>query len=1100
MTSTSYKPRHVVRLAVCAVLLTFGHQARPAPLSLAESPLFVASGLKPNVMLTIANSNSMDEDATGLAVGSAAPNSRSEIARRVAKNLIADYGGSLNMGLMAFQQNVAGFDSVRNRFLHSSPYDVSFDPANFDPSYTGDRDSPTKRFRAPNRSWPGHFIYYNVNLPFYSNRDEEFGVCYSIDGADAFGSTNPAELNYSHPTLGPWNDYRCFQEKQSASNVLPLTAAVEAAEGWGSYTNTYKFAPTDSDLGQGIVDFGRYIAWDYVSETWFSNSSPGGGYVHQPIAAVTAAHAAVMNTKLGTSQFVTNEPVNPAFPLQNAGLTPLEGTLYTIRDYFKGNLNDTARGGPLPAPPNSCKKDFSVVLTNGLPSVTQFGVASADVTTMLADATTAAASVKAAGVLNYVVGFALPFGVNPAQLDTIAAAGGTTASYYATDEASLNAQLNTVLNDIIARSGAAGAVALNDGSANANSRIYQARFNTGDWSGQLLSLPINPTTGAVGGAVWDAGVRLNGQNWDTSRRILTYNPTVGARRGVAFRWPANAAAPANSELSVAQVSALNASPSGVADGLGSSRLQYLRGDASNEGNGVGDFRRRLVSKLGDIVNSSPVYVRGPNQVRRETSYAAFKSAYGTRPEMVYVGANDGMLHGFDAVTGDEKIAYVPYAVFPRLSSLAGQGYSHRYMVDGSPVVADIEFSTGWRTLLVSGLGGGGRGLFALDVTDPATFGESNVAADRTVRWEFTALDDNDLGYTYAQPSIVKLNNGKPGVVVGNGYNNTGSGRAMLFIINAETGALIRKIDTGEGSPGDPNGLSTPAVIDQDGDGVYDYAYAGDLKGNMWKFDLSDSSDGSWDVAYGDPFYEAKSSAGVAQPITTTPIVSRHPNGGMMVMFGTGRYLQAADVGNTASQTMYGIRDNGDEVDDRADLQQQTVVDVETVSGVTYREVSKNSVDWGDDEGWYIDLPEAGERIIVDSIIRRGRLVVPTMTPNSDPCASGGSSWLMHIDYLTGGRLDQVTIDVNQDRSFNASDVVGFADGNRSASGLRYDSIVSTPAVIAGFDTASGPGEGGMEISYLNSSDSSATIGGVPYLNGSPSDPLANRRTSWRQIL
>ncbi len=1071
MKPTKIPQRPAIAAAVCAALTSMAPQAIPAPLVISETPLFVASGNKPNVMLTMANSNSMDEDATGLAVGSAAANSRSEIARRVAKNLVVNYGGALNMGLTAFQQNANALN-----WLHSSPYDVSFNPADYDPAYAGPRDAPTKKFREPNTSWAGNFIYFNVNLPFYSAANQGTRYCYSRT-ADAFN-------NGENPVTGPWDSYRCFPTKNSASNTLPLVNAQDAPNGWNGGASAFTFLPTDSDLGQGITDFGRFMAWRAVSLTWFNNGSPGGGYVHVPIANVDAAQATKLNTKLGTSQFVNNQPTNSAFPLQNAGLTPLEGTLYTIRDYFAGNLVQAARGGPLPAPPNSCGKNFSVLLTNGLPSVTRLGVPSADVVSMLAAAATAADSVRTSGVLNYVVGFALPFGTNPAQLDTIAAAGGTDSSYYATDEATLTSELNTVFNDILIRSGAAGAVALNSGSIETDSRLFQAKFNTGDWSGQLQAFPIDSTTGAIGAALWDAGVRVNLQDWDTGRKILSYNPS--SDEAIAFRWPADPADPDDSEMSLAQVTALNTNVLSVNDGKGSQRVQYLRGSAANEGAAAANFRKRNVSKLGDIVNSSPVYVRGPRRNLADASYLAFKSTYGARAEMIYVGANDGMLHGFKASTGDEVMAYVPSPVYSRLPGLTAQGFQHKYLVDGSPIVADIKFSGGWRTLLVSGIAAGGKGLFAIDVTDPTRFSEA--APGDTVLWEFTAADDNDLGLTYSQPTIIRLNNGDPGVIVGNGYNNTGSGRAKLFILNAETGAVIREIDTGVGTVADPNGLSTPAVVDTDGNGTADYAYAGDLKGNVWKFDLTAAAEGSWNRAFGGPFYSAVDSLGNAQAITSAVEVTRHPNGGLMVLFGTGRYLQSVDVASVSVQSLYGIRDAGATVAGRADLQQQTVTDVAASGGSTYRAVSKNAVDYATKKGWYLDLPGAGERVVVDPILRNGRFIVATTLPNADPCSAGGSSWLMEVDYLGGGRLDKAIFDVNVSGAIDAGDIVAFLSGSVHASAVRLDAISSSPSVVRGF------GEGGnLENKYLNQSS-----GGIAQVLES-GEPLSNRRTSWREI-
>ena len=1071
MKRTNLPHQPAIRLAVCAALASMSVAAIPAPLAVSDIPLFVASGLKPNVLLTIANSNSMDEDATGLAVGSAAANSRSEIARRTAKNLIVNYGGALNMGLMAFQQS-----GVALNHLHSSPYDVSFDPANYDPAYTGPRDAPTKKFREPNVSWPGNYLYFNVNLPFYAGSNQGNRFCYSRT-ADAF--------NNNELVTGIWDSYRCFFTKNTASDVLPPTNAQDVANGWQGAASTYTFFPTDSDLGQGITDFGRFMTWRWVSLTWFNNGSPGGGYLHVPVANVDATQANRMNVKLGTSQFVTNGPTNATLPLQNAGLTPLEGTFYTVRDYFAGNLSDAARGGPQPAPPNSCGKNYSVLLTNGLPSVTRLGVPSDDVAAMLTAATTAAGTIRTGGTLQYVVGFALPFGTNPAQLNTLAAAGGTGTSYYATDEATLISELNAVFNDILERSGAAGAVALNSGSIQTDSRLFQAKFNTGDWSGQLQSFSINSTTGAIAATSnWDAADTVNAQNWDTGRTILSYNPV--SDQPIAFRWPANPASPTTTEMSAAQITALNTNVLSIVDSMGSQRVQYLRGSGANEGSGATNFRRRNASKLGDIVNSSPAYVGGPARNLSDPTYVSFKSTYATRTPMVYVGSNDGMLHGFNANTGVEVMGYVPSPVYTRLSGLTAQGFQHKYLVDGSPVASDIKLSGTWRTLLVGGLSGGGRGLFAIDVTDPSRFSEASPG--NTVMWEFTSADDNELGLTYSQASIMRLNDGTPGVVVGNGYNNTGSGRAVLFILNAETGALIRKIDTGVGTVADPNGLSTPAVIDLDGNGTADYAYAGDLRGNVWKFDLTAGSSGSWSVSYGAPLFTAVNGSGVAQPITSTIEVTRHPQGGLMVLFGTGQYIQISDVSSTTTQSLYGIRDSGAVVT-RAQLQQQTITDTAVRGGSTYRAVSKNAVNYPTQKGWYLDLPVAGERVVVDPILRFGRFIVPTTIPSSNVCAAGGSSWLMEIDYLGGGRLDKPIFDVNADNAVDNTDIIAFGVGSLQASGVRIDAIASSPSVVRGFGD-----DGSLENKYLNQSN-----GGIARVLES-GESLANRRTSWRQIL
>ena len=219
-----------------------------------------------------------------------------------------------------------------------------------------------------------------------------------------------------------------------------------------------------------------------------------------------------------------------------------------------------------------------------------------------------------------------------------------------------------MFNDILIRSGAAGAVALNSGSIQTNSRLFQAKFNTGDWSGQLQAFPIDPTTGAIGAALWDGGAQINAQNWDTGRNIIS--PTTRCRsvacRSVGRRTRRR---PDGIELSAAQVLSLNTSPLAVVDANGSPRLQYMRGNTANEGNGATNYRRRNVSRMGDIVNSSPAFVQKPSLNISDPTYATFKSTYADRADMIYVGANDGMLHGFLASTGVEKIAFVPSPVY-----------------------------------------------------------------------------------------------------------------------------------------------------------------------------------------------------------------------------------------------------------------------------------------------------------------------------------------------------------------------------------------------------------------------------------------------------
>ena len=1052
------------QLNILAMLLLVGYSsAYGAAQVLSQSPLFVANAEKANVLVVLDNSNSMDENATGSAVGGADSDSKSEIARNAVTNLITNYTGKINMGLMAYQQTGVGLSN-----LHNSPYDASFDPANYDPSFTGARDSLTKRFQVPNLSNPGNFIYYNVALPFYSGSNEGSRYCYSTTADfDNGAETYPG---------GPWDSYRCFRNKLTTSDTIPTwnNGASETAAGFTSYAFGGAFSPTDSDLAQNLLDFGTLLTWDWVSQTWFSNSSPGRGYLHTAIQDLDAGHATTLNTKLSTSQFAINAPTDPTRPLQNAGLTPLEGTLLTAKDYFEGTTLPADEGGPAATVPESCGKDFVALLTDGLPSTEENGTVTTNPVTALADVATAAQALNTAGVETYTIGFALPVGTDSTALDSIAAFGGTGTAYLADDPTSLQATFDTIFTDILAKTGASSSAATNSTSLSSNSVIYQARFNSGDWRGELLARPISLSGTISSTESWNAATQLDAKS-ATSRVILTYGRD--SSDGIPFRW-----IDISGQTDTIDSDALNTDPiSYTTDGLGSDRVDFLRGGTG--GTSAALFRSDRNGKLGDIVHSTPYYVGIPNAGYNDIEmpgYAAFRTANKTRQPVIYTGANDGMIHGFDTSSGEELLAYVPRSVFPNLHLLTAQGYGstipHHYFVDGAPMVADADVN-GWKTILAGGLNGGGQGIYALDITDPTTFAES--AAASTVLWEFTDEDDADLGYTYIQPAdnlltnqsaqIAKMANGEWAVIIGNGYNNTdadgyasATGHASLFILFIEEGidgswatsGDYKKIDTGEGSTTTPNGLATPTPIDTDGDGDIDVVYAGDLEGNMWRFDVSNLSSPSSDI-----LFTAKDSSNNPQPITSAPVVTRHPYTGYMIGFATGKYLELSDISTTATQTIYGIWDQGSTVTNRSKLVEQTVIDTQTIGSNRFRITSTEAVDYtSTKKGWFMDLPESGERVDLNPVIRDKRFVFVTRTPSSAPCVAGGTSWLMELDYLSGGRLDVSPFDVNGDGIINSLDYVTItvSDGNGGTveikvpvSGYQSGSggMISTPTIL-----------------------------------------------------
>jgi type IV pilus assembly protein PilY1 len=453
--------------------------------------------------------------------------------------------------------------------------------------------------------------------------------------------------------------------------------------------------------------------------------------------------------------------------------------------------------------------------------------------------------------------------------------------------------------------------------------------------------------------------------------------------------------------------------------------------------------------------------------------------------------------------------------------LTSPSYTHQFFVDGIATMGDVFYNNAWHTVLVGGLNKGGQGIYALDITDPTGFTEAG--AGNIVLWEFTDANDADLGYTFSQPSLVRLHNGNWAAVLGNGYNNTQSdghastnGYAALFIIDIQTGSLIRKITTQAGSVSTPNGLAAPAVVDFDGDTVADYVFAGDLLGHMWKFDIRDANAANWQVTYTDgsgkpaPFYVAKDSATPTpnrQPITARPEVGLGPKGvGMMVLFGTGKYLEPADKLLTPrlDQSFYGILDcNTGTASDlvSSGLQQQTI-DAEssvTIDSTQYnvRLTSNNPVNLqcnnpsqgGDQRGWYMNLVSPGgyqaEKQVSRPLLRNGRIIFTTLIPDSDPCGFGGNSWLMELDALTGRRLHESPFDLKRDNQFSEDDMVPVS--LIPASGLQSTvGIIPTPGILV---------DPMNPVEYLYTP---GTSGDISVTVENPGDNTHGRQ-AWRQL-
>ena len=1098
------------RTAAALIGALYAGTASAALLSIAQYPLFLTTRVIPNLLVVYDNSQSMDGTMAGKLIAGDDPTTRGNVARSVIRNTITNFSGSFNWGLETFATTSSPGPSLTYAYFFGSATTMNF---------TNDCVGGISVSNGGNRCIANPQLGNGFNYITYAKTGDDpdvNDVLYigSDYGLQMWGRGVNATTTYDmYLTHNPGAGFNAGDFGGSLGN-------------WG-------FTPTDAGFLPSTPPYPRIVfvkrAWGYLSNI------TGAGMIAEPIKVSTdATHMARLQSLLGAE---TALAVNPE--IKNSALfTPLAGSFVTAKQYFSGTNGYTT---PITL---ACQKSFVLLATDGNPtgdssgnmySLAQqqntynagagtwtFSQAANDVFTQVS----ALRSINVAGttrdILTYVVGLgdSVANASSVATLNKFASLGGTNTAYLAADYASLSSAFQQISVDIQSRTAAAAAVSLNAASLNAGSKLFQARFNSGDWAGQLLAYPIL-ANGSIGTLAWDAGQVINGQNWDTGRTILTYKPSAAIGvRGVPFRWPAAPATPTASEMDVTQSTQLNTAL-GAVDGYGSQRLQFLRGNAASERQNCGGctpvFRPRPTSKLGDIVRSAPNYVAGPPfnypDNMEAVPYSTFAAANANRTPMVYVGANDGMLHGFIASTGAEKVAYIPTGVYPNLSALAGVGVTgnaspHHYYVDGSPTVGDVFYSGAWHTMLTGALGAGGQGLYALDVTNPSSFSEANASS--VVRWEFTDSNDVDAGYLFAQPLIVKTKAGGWAVIVGNGYNGTeadgrasSSGHAVLFVLDARTGSVIAKLDTLSGTAGSPNGLSGAIGVDSGGDGVVDVVYAGDLAGNMWKFDLSAVSPASWRVAFsGSPLFSTG-----GQPITVRPDVTKYVNGGYLVTFGTGQYIDTNDNATTATQSFYGIRDNGAVVT-RASLVRQSVVSNATgADGNVYRTsthaVGPATLDAplaGDNQlslatyatkgGWYMDLPDSGERAVSEPNIRSGRVVFNSIIPSTDPCSYGGSGWVMEVDVMTGNRYDTPTFDTNGDLVISATDLLNVGGSLQNASGRKIDSI---PAAAGYLRVPQPAGQPGYENKYINTSS------GAVKIVGETSGTGGQGRVSWRQL-
>ena len=669
-----------------------------------------------------------------------------------------------------------------------------------------------------------------------------------------------------------------------------------------------------------------------------------------------------------------------------------------------------------------------------------------------------------------------------------AAVNGHGEFYQADSTTELRTSIIGAIDKIKAQDGGAAAATFNTGALKEGAMVYAGGFNSGSWNGTLVARKVNPYTGESAEIVWSAEEKLDARDLsgDDDRVIITSAPKAAGNKndpvtvytGAPFTW--------ENGISQVQKDALSAGDAA----LGAQRLAFIRGDRTNErdGPGSGIFRKR-VSRLGDIVSSSPVYVGAPalswpdSSTFGDGAYSQFRSDKRERTPLVFVGANDGMLHAFNAETGKEELAYVPSSIYGALKTLADPEYQHKYTVDLTPVVSDVYITSNfkknqksWRTVLVGGLGMGGGGLFALDVTDPATFTEDNAA--KTVLWEF---NDPRMGVITEPPviSMVEWSNGdyRWTALFGNGYGTDTTGMFMLDVGAGKDGwkegTNFKFIELTKGVGG-LSAVRLADVFDETGshgvDRIGDTVYAGDLGGNLW---VIDGLNGFNKTAPVSPLFKTPNN----QPITSKPVLSRHTedaeNGrNVMVFFGTGKYLEVTDLNNVDTQAFYGVWDKGDLNLSKDDLVERDL-DYDTDKIGILRNVlpkSDETLDWETDYGWYFDFDTPaykGERSVLAPQIRKGYLFFDTTIPSGGGCSSGGQSFLMSLT-LEGLDPSKPIFDSNNDGKINSEDKAAggyLIDESGSAGSSFIGNVRNTRTnerkeVITEYDLGgSGSGEG-----------------------------------------
>jgi type IV pilus assembly protein PilY1 len=922
----------------------------------------------------------------------------------------------------------------------------------------------------------------------------------------------------------------------------------------GSIPNDYRINVARS-VSASLVAANRALRMGLATFNSPSTSDRGpGGYI---VRSITDLQTTSSTT---SSQATTNynNLLSSINGLDAVANTPLAETYYEVTRYFRGmspyyNSSPTTYASPVQY---RCQKNFGVVITDGLPtydrsfptndpSVTSAnklpnwdnvsndgdnptgGDAEGDSLylddiakfsydidlrtatntsngTDLSGKSWDAADFPKQNLLTYTVGFTAAN-----QMLSDAAGYGHGKYYQATDSATLTAALTQALNDISSQAGSGGGGTTTSSTTYNANYYYQSLYDPTDWRGVLRAFAFasDGTLNTSGTPVWTTNTTMAAGT--TAGTFESWNTTTSASVSLAY---GNFSAAQQSALTTS-LSSLSTRTSTGANLTGADLIEWLKGT-----NKTGLKARTVL--LGDIIDAPVVLAAGTDQTATDLPGDYTYSAYSTTKaanmvNSLLVNANDGFTNVINANTGARRYAYLPSTALPGLVTVADPTYingtTHRFLNDGQLSVFDVKPGSTWKTVAFGGTGGAAKAFYALQLFD-ATAGNSLKAL-----WEIRApatanASDawNDLGYAYAKPEVARLADGTWAAFISNGYGSN-SGVAALYVVNVADGSLIRKIviNTAETD----NGLSSVKLV-VNANNVVQAAYGGDLKGRMWKFDLTSTASSGWKVAFsGNPLFTAPN--GASQPITAQPLVTTSTGKGYMVYFGTGKLLETTDKTTSTTQAFYAVLDATSGAGNLtvSRLQAQSITGAFSASGDQYLTVSQNAVDYTSKSGWYLPLTYnntlIGERVIYPAAYTRGRLVFTTAgVDTTDPCSSQGFGRLVELDALTGNMLTYPVIDTNGDGLVDSNDTV--------SAGLIFSSGIPTlNAIVSDSGTSSGSGSGSASSSPPDSKVVNSSSGGVKVLkekgavgsptdeNSPPDDPSLssspNKRIMWRQV-